>query len=158
MTRLTSLMIGMAVLAALPAAAQERNDTAWRVECSGDGKTLDCRAVQAARHREGEPLLAAMAVRWASETRKPALTLQLPLGIQLGEPVTLRVDEGAVEKFALQTCNAAGCFVQAPLPDAMVAAMRAGKLLQIGFRDAAKQPAGATMVLLGFSLALDKAK
>lgn len=155
-----SLVIAGAALLALAgtALAQERGDTAWRVECSGDGKTLDCRAVQQASQAQGQPLLAAMAVRVPADTKKPAMTLQLPLGIQLNEPVTLRVDEGATEKLALQTCNQAGCFVVTPLSDATVAAMRNGRQLQIGFRDANKQAVTAAIPLLGFGLALDKAR
>ncbi len=154
------LVVAGAALIALGgvAQAQDRQDAAWRVECSGDGKTLDCRAVQQASQAQGQPLLAAIAVRVPADTKKPTMTLQLPLGIQLAEPVTLRVDEGATDKQALQTCNQAGCFVVAPLPDAMVAAMRNGRQLQVGFRDANKQPATATIPLLGFGLALDKAK
>ncbi len=151
-----TLLLG--ALAALPALAQGAGDPAWRVECTGDGKTLDCRAVQQAAQREGQPLLAAMAVRVPADVKKPVMTLQVPLGIQISEPVTLRVDEGAIEKFSLQTCTTTGCFIQQPLPDALVAAMRGGKSLQIGFRDQARQPVVATMTLLGFGLALDKAR
>jgi invasion protein IalB len=154
------LVIAGAALIALAGAAQaqDRADAAWRVECGGDGKTLDCRAVQQASQAQGQPLLAAMAVRVPADTKKPAMTLQLPLGIQLGEPVTFRVDEGATEKLTLQTCNQAGCFVVSALADASVNAMRNGRQLHIGFRDANKQAVTATIPLLGFGLALDKAK
>ena len=38
--------------------APEGAPAAWRVECVGDGKTLDCRAVQQVFHRETRQLVA----------------------------------------------------------------------------------------------------
>jgi invasion protein IalB len=53
----------LAALCAGPVAAQEV--AAWRVECTGDGKTLDCRAVQQLFARETRQLVLAMVVRKA---------------------------------------------------------------------------------------------
>jgi invasion protein IalB len=36
----------LAALTAAPDSAAAQEIAAWRVECTGDGKTLDCRAVQ----------------------------------------------------------------------------------------------------------------
>jgi len=41
-----AFLAGMAASAAPAQQAPESPPAAWRVECSGDGKTLECRAVQ----------------------------------------------------------------------------------------------------------------
>ena len=70
---------------------------AWRVECSGDGKTLECRAVQQVYHRESRQLLVSLAVKPAADGKTGAMIVQLPLGLNLTEPIMLKVDNGAPE-------------------------------------------------------------
>ena len=60
---LTTATTGLAVLIAAapqsaPAQAPEASAAAWRVECSGDGKALECRAVQQVFQRETDPVRA----------------------------------------------------------------------------------------------------
>src|SRR5262245_45697120 len=75
---------------------------AWRVECTGDGKVLDCRAVQQLFQRipnQGDRLLVALLVRRPADPKAPAqLTMQLPLGLNLTEGIQVKVDNGAVER------------------------------------------------------------
>ena len=51
-----AMALMIAIAAPLPSAraqqSSENPPAAWRVECTGDGKTLDCRAVQQVFHRE----------------------------------------------------------------------------------------------------------
>ncbi len=141
----------------LPTMAQEVAPNAWRVECSGDGKTLDCRAVQQMINREDKQLVVQLAARLAPDTKAPVLALQLPLGINLAEPIQVKVDDGTVEKVPVQTCTAAGCFVTLPLKDPLLATMRTGKMLRITVYDATKRAIAIDVPLLGFGLAFDKA-
>jgi invasion protein IalB len=131
---------------------------AWRVECSGDGKTLECRAVQQVFQRETRQLLVSVVVRPAADGKTGAMVMTLPLGLNLTEPVQVRVDNGAPEKQAIQTCTNVGCFVAMTLPDKLVAAMRGGHELKITVQDANKKPIEMSLPLLGFGLAFDKAK
>ena len=48
---------------ASPALAQDPPPSAWRVECSGDGKTLDCRAIQQMINRDDKQLIAQLSAR-----------------------------------------------------------------------------------------------
>src|SRR5262245_43898436 len=80
--------------------APEAQVAAWRVECSGDGKTLDCRAIQQVFQRETRQLLVSVAVRPAADGKTGAMIAQLPLGLNLTEPVAVRVNAGPVEKQA----------------------------------------------------------
>jgi invasion protein IalB len=137
---------------------QPQPPAAWRVECTGDGKTLDCRAVQQVFHRETRQLLLSIAVRPANDGKSGALVMTLPLGLNLTEPVLLKVDNGTPEKQSIQTCTNVGCFVAMTLTDKLLAAMRTGTDLKITVQDASKKPIEMGLPLLGFGLAFDKAK
>lgn len=131
---------------------------AWRVECTGDGKTLECRAVQQVFQRETRQLVVSLAVRPAPDGKSGAMLMTLPLGLNLTEPVQVKVDNGAAEKQSIQTCTNVGCFVAMTLPEKFVAAMRTGTDLKITVQDANKKPIEMGVPLLGFGLAFDKAK
>ncbi len=155
-----ALMI--AIAAPLPSAraqqSSENPPAAWRVECTGDGKTLDCRAVQQVFHRETRQLLVSVAVRPAADGKSGAMLMTLPLGLNLTEPVLVKVDNGTPERQAIQTCTNVGCFVAMTVSDKLIAAMRTGGELKITVQDANKKLIDLTLPLLGFGLAFDKAK
>jgi invasion protein IalB len=159
-SRFAVLLLG-ALLAAFglpPLARAEDTPSAWRVECVGDGKTLDCRAIQQMINRDDKQLVLLLSARVPADTKAPVLLLQLPLGISLTEPVQLKVDNGSVEREPVQTCTNVGCIVSVPLKDPLLAAMRSGTLLKVSIQDASKRTINIDVPLLGFGLALDKAK
>ena len=121
-------VVGLAVVTSAPAHAQ---DAAWRVECTGDGKTLDCRAVQQLIHRETRQSLLLIMARRATDPKAAALTLVLPLGLNLTAPVQLRVDGNKPEDHPIQTCTNTGCFVALTASPNLVQAMRTGKQLRV---------------------------
>lgn len=143
--------------AAAPSSAQDTPVSGWRVECTSDGKVLECRAIQQMVNREDKQLVAQLTARIAPDTKAPSLTIQLPLGISLTEPVQLRVDNGAVERLPVQTCTNAGCIVTAPLKDPFLASLRTGTTLKVALQDTNKRTINIDVPLLGFSLAYDKA-
>jgi invasion protein IalB len=153
---LTALMA--AISQSAPAQAPEGAPVAWRVECSGDGKTLDCRAVQQVFQRETRQPLVSVVVRPAADGKTGAMVVTLPLGLNLTEPLTIKVDNGPPERQSIQTCTNVGCFVAMTLTDKLVAAMRAGSELKITMQDANKKPIDMGLPLLGFGPAFDKAK
>lgn len=154
----STAMITVASRSAPAQAPETPPPAAWRVECTGDGKTLDCRAVQQVFHRETRQLLVSVAVRPGADGKSGAMLMTLPLGLNLTEPVLVKVDNGAPEKQAIQTCTNVGCFVAMTLSDKFVAAMRSGTDLKITVQDANKKPIEMGLPLLGFALAFDKAK
>jgi invasion protein IalB len=104
---------------------------------------LECRAVfQVVQRDERQQLipLVTLAAHFAPDTKATMLQIQLPLGLNLAEPISLRVDNGEIERQQIQTCNAAGCFVTMTLNDKFVAAMRNGMTLKITVQDASKKP------------------
>jgi invasion protein IalB len=149
-----------AALACTSAAAQDV--AAWRVECTGDGKSLDCRATQQLFHRESRQLLVGVLVRGAASNPKTGPTaqvaIQLPLGLDLTEPVLIQVDNGPVEKQPIRTCANTGCFAAFVANEKLVAQMRSGTTLKITVQDGSKKPIEMALPLLGFGLAFDKAR
>jgi invasion protein IalB len=152
-----SIVLIAAAAHAAPAQAPD-GPAAWRVECTGDGKTLDCRAVQQVFQRETRQLVLSAAVRPAADAKTGAMLLTLPLGLNLTEPVAVKVDNGAAERQPIQTCTNVGCFVAMTLTDKMIAAMRTGSELKITVQDGNKKSIDLGLPLLGFGVAFDKAK
>jgi invasion protein IalB len=150
------LSTGVVFGSSVPAAAA--SPPAWRVECSGDGKALECRALQQVVKGDDKQASAQLSVRMPPDGKTPTMLIQLPLGLSLVEPVQLKVDSGAVEKQPVQTCTTAGCFVGLQLNDKLLASMRSGTTLRLAFQDANKRTVTVDVPLLGFGLALDKVK
>jgi invasion protein IalB len=130
----------------------------WRVECANDGKALDCRAINRVHQRETQQLIAAVAIRMPPGSKKPVLAIQLPLGIQVTEQVSLQVDQHKAERHPVQTCTQSGCILGSNATDALITAMRNGKDLKVAFQSMTRQTITVTMPLVGFGLAYDKIK
>jgi invasion protein IalB len=155
--------LAAAAIAMLSGPTHAQEIAAWRVECTGDGKVLDCRAVQQLFQRipnQGDRLLVAVLVRRATDPKATGaqMTIQLPLGLNLTEAIQVKVDGGAVERQQIQTCTNIGCFVSMAVNDKLLAAMRGGKELKITVQDPSKKAVDLTLPLLGFGLAYDKVK
>jgi invasion protein IalB len=146
------------------AAAQETaslpsdGGSGWRVECANDGKALDCRAINRVHQRDTQQLIAAVAIRIPPDTKTPVMTIQLPLGIQVTQNASLRVDDGQPEHYPIQTCTQSGCVAGAPASDALIGRLRGGRELKVAFHSLANQTVTVTMPLAGFALAHDKIK
>ncbi|HLH93831.1 MAG TPA: invasion associated locus B family protein [Xanthobacteraceae bacterium] len=154
-----SLAATFTLMLLCPVAAQSAGGpVAWRVECGGDGKSLECRAIQQLARPDTKQVFAAVAVRFAPELKAASMTILLPLGLNLTEPVTIRVDNGMPERQPIQTCDNGGCLVSLTVPDKLLAAMRTGTDLKLTVQDASKKPIELAFPLLGFGLAYDKAK
>jgi invasion protein IalB len=144
----------------LSAQAPEGGPAAWRVECTGDGKSLECRAIQQIFQIQNNTrqLVASVAVRYTPEAKAGVMSILLPLGLNLTEAVAIKVDNGPPERQPIQTCNNAGCVVTMTMNDKILAAMRTGSDLKITVQDASKKPIELSMPLLGFGIAYDKTK
>ena len=164
--RAPSIVASMAAAAAvafmqpgeLRAQAAPETPAAWRVECTGDGKSLECRAIQQIFQRDTRQLVASVAVRFAPEAKAGVMSILLPLGLNLTEPVLIKVDNGPPERQPIQTCNNSGCLVTMTATDKLLAAMRTGTDLKLTVQDANKKPIEMSLPLLGFGIAYDKTK
>jgi len=142
----------------LSAQTPEPPVAAWRVECTGDGKSLECRAIQQIFQRDTRQLVASVAARFDPQAKAGVMSILLPLGLNLTEPVLIKVDNGPPERQPIQTCNNSGCLVNLTAPDKLLTAMRTGTDLKITVQDANKKPAEISVPLLGFGIAYDKTK
>jgi invasion protein IalB len=145
-------------LRAQQAAPAPEPPSAWRVECTGDGKSLECRAIQQIFQVPSRQLVASVAARYAPETKAGQISILLPLGLNLTEPVLVKVDNGPPERQPIQTCNNSGCLVTLTAPDKLLAAMRTGTDLKLTVQDASKKAIELSLPLLGFGIAYDKTK
>jgi invasion protein IalB len=158
--RLIATVFYLAILL-IAAQAGAQDVAAWRVECTGDGKMLDCRAVQQLFQRipnQGDRLLVAVLVRRPPDAKQAQMMIQLPLGLNLTEAIQVRVDNGTVETYPIQTCTNVGCFSSTSINDKLLAIMRTGRELKIAVQDASKKPVELALPLLGFALAYDKVR
>ena len=140
------------------AAAEPASGSDWRVECTNNGKALDCRAYLEVVQKNNNQIVTAITIRYPAETKKPVMMLQLPLGILVSDAVTVGVDGNRPERSSVQTCTQAGCFVGAEVPNALINAMLTGKQLKVVFYNVKKQPVTVTLPLAGFALAYNKIK
>jgi invasion protein IalB len=137
--------------------------TGWRVECDSQGTALNCRVTDQATQTGTGALIGALSVALAPDTKKPVLTLQLPLGLAVTDPVTLTAD-GASQGYALVTCDRQGCFARAPIDAALLVKMRGDKQqLRVTYNvvnpaNLTKQTLTLALGLDGFDAALNKIK
>jgi invasion protein IalB len=146
-----------------PAPAQEADPEAgkmnfvgsgWQVQCNNTGTALDCMVLQRITSAEGA-LIAALAVR-AGDATGSALTIQLPLGILVSAPVIMQVDGGVKKSFAIRTCLAAGCVLEAEVPALLLDEMKGGTSLLLSFQSLDAQPISLDIPLNGFALAVER--
>ncbi len=132
----------------------------WLSACEAPSRTapLDCRIEQRAVLAANGQLVAAVTIRVPGATRKPLLMVRLPLGLSLEGGVTLAVDGGEARALPLQTCDGSGCYAGAPMPPALLAAMRSGASLDVVFTGLDKRPIKLGLPLAGFAAAFDAVK
>jgi invasion protein IalB len=152
-----------ALLLALPqvAAAQDAPPPpGWISACQGPARSdaLDCQMEQRAVMSGTGQLVGSVTVRVPAETRKPVLMIRGPLGLSLAGGVVIDVDGAAAETLPLQTCDAGGCYAGAPVPDALLAAMFKGNILNVAFQNLNKETIKLPMSLAGFSAVYGKIK
>lgn len=137
--------------------------TGWRVECDSKGAGLNCRVTDQAAQQSTNLVVAALGVTLASDTKKPVMTVQVPLQLAVGDPITLS-SEDVSQPYAALTCDRPGCFARAPISDALLAKMRSSKQpLKIVYNlvnpaTLAKQTITVSLPLDGFAASLDKIK
>ncbi len=146
---------------ATPAAAPNQTPPPnWASRCASDGRQsgLDCSVEQSIIETKTRQLLMQVVVRVPPDTRKPVLTIQMPLGLFLPAGVTLKFDEGKPERFDVETCDQKGCYLQMPISNEMLQEMAKGKQMSVTFQNLNKQDIGVPVSLNGFMVAYDKIK
>ena len=74
-------------LAQQPSTAPANSD--WRVECTNNGKVLDCRAFVEVIQRDNHEIITSVALRYPAETKNPVMLVQVPLGVLVTDPIAI---------------------------------------------------------------------
>ena len=144
---------------AAAAPAPEQQPVAWKVECYGDGKTMDCNAIQQVMQRlQNQQLQRVALLAVHPEGKGATIQIVVPLGVNLSQPILISVDAGEADRVPLKVCDNNGCQAQAPLSDRVLAAMRTGTNLKLLIPTGDKNQAELRLPLRGFQPAFDKAR
>ncbi len=151
-----------------PAAGSQAEATAantppppgWVARCSSVSRDapLECAIEQTAVLTKTGQLIILINIRVPSDTHAPVAIIQLPLGLNLPVGARLQVDDGKTSDLQIQTCEARGCYANAPITPDMLAAMKSGKQLKVSFQNLAKEVITIPMPLADFAAAYDKIK
>jgi len=132
----------------------------WLARCTSASRSapLECAIEQTAVLSKTGQLIVLINIRVPADTHAPIAAIQLPLGLNLPVGAKLQVDEGKTVDLQIQTCEARGCYVNAPIPADLLAAMKTGKQLKVSFQNLAKETIAIPMPLADFAAAYDKIK
>jgi invasion protein IalB len=166
------ILVGLAAMGAmLPATAQEAAapkadaqsvsqppQQPWATQCSAAARKapLNCTMEQNVIVREtGRPIARISIQVGAAEPRKPALILHVPLSLSIGAGITMQIDEAEPLKFDVQTCDANGCYAGSPMTDEMIASLKRGQTLKVGFQGVNREPVSIPFSLAGFTASFE---
>jgi len=124
-----------------PAVAAEKGP-AWSVVCGDAKNSQTCRMEQklfAQKVVKGQQqtlgkVLGLTVLYAGKKSRQPMLVMDLPLGVDLRPGMVLRVDNGKETTAPYLRCMKTGCLARLRLTPQMVAMMRKGLKLRVGFR------------------------
>lgn len=114
------------------AAFPETNRTAvgdWAVECVADYEIAQdgCQLYQRVLTQDPNTIAMIIALAWSSSSKELLAQVSLPLGSDLAEPPVLSIDGKAAASFTWSRCQTSGCFIEAPFPKLLVAALAQGE-------------------------------
>jgi invasion protein IalB len=132
----------------------------WVARCTSASRDapLECAIEQSAVLTKTGQLIVLINIRVPSDTHTPVAVIQLPLGLNLPVGAKLQVDDGKTSDLQIQTCEARGCYTNAPISPDMLAAMKSGKQLKLSFQNMAKETISIPLPLADFAAAYDKIK
>lgn len=117
-------------------------DDKWKIVCKKKSDPQSChieqrlflnKSIDGADKNVGQ-ILSVSVFYTGAETRKPFIVMQLPLGVDLQAGMVLQIDQSPEMKAPFSKCTKAGCEVQSLLTDALLADLKKGSLLKVGFR------------------------
>ena len=132
-------------------------DKYWSTECTGSSRALDklvCSATQSILLAQSKELLFRIKVVVAAGSSAPVMEIQGPLNVYLPAGFSLSVDGAPLTKVSVSNCNRRGCFGGLQLSDAMLASLKRGGSLKIGFSLGPDQAKTAETPLDGFTRAM----
>ena len=150
--------------AAAPAAPQgdaaSGNNTGLVARCTSASRDapLECAMEQTAVLTKTGQLIVLVNIRVPGDTRTPVALVQLPLGLNLPAGAKLQVDDGKAVDVPIQTCEARGCYINAPIAADVLAQLKSGKQLKVSFQNLGKETISIPMPLADFATVYDRIK
>ena len=141
---------------AAPSANQQTLSLAtsgWQTRCSAKDRkaALECVVEGSAVLNNNGQRLTDFSIRVPEPKAAPVMLLRVPLEVSLAAGVNVKVDEGKLFSYPLQTCNNNGCFTGNTLGPDLLKVMLKGSNLVISFKDTAQNDIRLTLPLNGFS-------
>lgn len=143
--------------------AQDASNPAWVLRCEDANNAATCtmnqelflqQTVDGEQQTVGRLLNLTIVYLEAGGERVPFLSLQMPLGVDLRPGAVMQVDDGEETALEFLRCTEAGCDSSARVTPDLLAEMRAGGVLRVGFRPwGSEQVTAVEASLIGFTAA-----
>tara|TARA_R110002072_G_scaffold19049_7_gene70774 strand:+ start:707 stop:1222 length:516 start_codon:yes stop_codon:yes gene_type:complete len=150
-----------AALLSMPAAAQDAKPKVgerfgdWVFQCQALSATENiCGMIQTVIDNKTKRQIVGIAVRYAGKGDKKRLGMfvTVPLGIYLGAGIGGKIDTSEQFRFNLQSCNQRGCQGATEIKAPMLADLKKGERLIVGFKARAdSKTIGVPVSLKGFT-------
>lgn len=139
------------------AASPSAPESNWITRCTSRTRAgaLECAIEQSIVKTDTRQVVVLFRIRIPAETRAPVMMTQLPLGMYLPAQLVVHVDEKKAGELPIQTCDASGCYVSAPLTADWLALLQGGKALKFSFQNLARENIDVSMPLTGFAAAYE---
>jgi invasion protein IalB len=148
-----------ALLATVPAAAQQAADSPWVKICNTDPSSQQkvCLITQELRTDTGQ-FLASLAIREVDGEARRRLLASVPVGMLLQPGLQLQIDDKEAVRAQYSICFPNACYAELPLDnDAMIKQMKAGGKLRLTVLNQQAKPVPFEMSLVGFTATYDGA-
>ena len=133
-------------------------DSGWAINCKSQATQLklECRMSQTVVTKPNGRVVASVTFRVPTDTKRPQILIQLPLGLYIPAGASYQIDGEAAQLLDFRACDRTGCYAQTTLTPEMLASMRSGNKLMLGFQTLAQKPIKLTLSLSGFGETFDK--
>ena len=128
--------------------------SAWLKRC----EEKNCEIVQRLMSQQNQSRVLEMAIGFPPGEKSARGVIVLPLGVDMGAPFTLTIDEEKPVAFKMRYCLSDGCYGFMTLSPDMLASMKKGQMGMISFQTFDGQPGRLPLALDGITAGLASLK
>ena len=151
------VMLGLLLPLFSSGAAQAQmaaESSAWLKRC----EEKNCEIVQRLMSQQNQSRVLEMAIGFPPGEKSARGVIVLPLGVDMGAPFTLTIDEEKPVAFKMRYCLSDGCYGFMTLSPDMLASMKKGQMGTISFQTFDGQPGRLPLALDGITAGLASLK
>jgi len=162
---ISAILIFFSLMSAMIGSAEVQSAEKWTHICTDPKLPQTCRIEQKlfvnqggeGQEKQMGQILNVAVLYSGINDRKPYIVMQLPLGVDLRAGMVLKVDDAKEMKAPFLKCTKAGCEIQSVLTDDLLAQLKRGNFMKVGFRAfGAKKTMVVNADLSGFTKAFSK--